>query len=322
MTASVRVGLIGGGDHARHALTDAIGSMAGWSIAAVADPSADARQRISALLPQAQLYDNLETLLSATRDLDLIIVATPPAASVSVVQSAWATKAAILMEKPAALRASDLDQLPANREAPVTCAYGYRFHPTVTAFRRRLEELRSLESIELRFNAPIEVTGTWRATRAAGGGALRDLGAHLLDLSSCLLTAPLVLKQATIRSTRTDDDDATLDYQAGTVRLRISCAYHGTPEFSLRATGTGGLLRADLWSMTTPANGLVEAIVSRLRSKTPGGLRPANALRRSRMAMLSAAIAPSPSLSPSGAASIRNASLVLRHIEAAEAASR
>ena len=316
---AVRVGLIGGGDHARHAMMDAIGRMPGWSIVAVADPSADARGRISASLPEARLFEDHRTLLSEIDDLDLILVATPPAASTDVVRSAWMSNAAILMEKPGALRSSDLDEFSATRGAPVSCAYGYRFHPTVAAFRKRLGDIGTLDRIELRFNAPVAVAGTWRASRETGGGALRDLGAHLLDLAGILLPMSLDLTHSMIRSTRTGDDEATLDYQAGQTRLRIQCAYHGAPEFSMNATGTGGSLRADLWSMTTPARGALDALASRVRTKLPGEFRTRDALRQSRTSMLSAAVTTSPASAP---ASVRDAASVLRLIEVAEAAAR
>ena len=323
MTAShgsrVRVGLIGGGDHARHALTDAIGCMPEWSIVAAADPSANARARVSATLPQARVYDNYETLLSETTGLDLVIIATPPAASARIVQSAWMNNAAILLEKPGALSPSELDGLQGGREAPVSCAYGYRFHPTVTAFRERMGHIGKLDRLELRFHAPLDVTGTWRSSRETGGGALRDLGAHLLDLAGWLQPAPLSLQHANIRSLRSEDDEASLDYNAGPVQVHIRCAYHGAPAFSLTATGPDGLLRADLWSMTTPARGALDAAMSRVRTKLPGEFRPATALRRSRMNMLSAAITHTPA---HAAASIADAASVLRLIEAAEASTQ
>ena len=63
----------------------------------------------------------------------------------------------------------------------------------------------------------------------------------------------------------------------------------------------------------------MEAVISRARTKVQGGLRPANALCRSRTNMLSAAIMRTPTHAP---ASIADAASVLRLIEAAEAAAQ
>ena len=317
---AVRVALIGGGDHARRSLAGAVDHMSGWSIVAVADPDADARRRIGETLPRARVHADHEALLSATDDIDVIVVATPPTVGASIARAAWDTRAAILLEKPGAVFAADLAGLPAHRVAPVSCAYGYRFHPTVMAFRQALPSLGALERLELCFNAPISnIAGSWRASRERGGGALRDLGAHLIDLARVLLPAPLILEHSTINSKVTGDDEATLSCVAGPAQLTVRCAYHGASAFSLTATGARGELRANLWSMTTPARGPLGALASRVRTKVPGAFHPTMALRQSRMAMLAAAITPSREHPP---ASVQDAACVLELIESAEAMAR
>ena len=311
----MRLALIGGGDHGLRALASAVTQLPGWSIVAVADPDPGARARAAIALPQALLHADHESLLERTDGIDLIVVATPPAATAAVAKAALTSNAAILIEKPGALVAADLETIPTARVPFVTCAYSYRFHPTVIAFRAALPRVGSVARLELCFTAPMNAEGTWRASRESGGGALRDLGTHLLDFARQALGVPLTFAHGTIRSVKSGDDDVTLEFTAGTARVLLRCAYHGAPVFRLVAVGERGQLHADLWSMTTPARGWFEMLSSKVRTKLPGPLRPHAALFKSRMETLLAAVAPRTTNAP---ASIANAAAILRLVEAAE----
>ena len=312
----MRLALIGGGDHGLHGWAVAAAQLPGWSIVAVADPDVAARERAAAMLPHARMYADHRALLEGDDRFDLVVVATPPTVTAKIADVVMNTNAAVLIEKPGAVLSTELGALPGTRVHPVSVAYCYRFHPTVMAFRAALPEVGSLENMELCFTAPVRAAGTWRAARVAGGGALRDLGSHVLDLARVMLNAPLALTRASIRSLRTDDDQVELECSAGATRLRVHCAYHGGASFSLEATGSRGRLRADLFSMTTPARGWLGSMSSKVRTRLPGPRHPGTAIARARMDMLQSAITPSAAHPP---ASLADAAAILRLVEVAEA---
>ena len=317
--STVRVALIGGGAHGLIALAAAVSHIPGWSISVVVDPDPDARSRAAAILPGVKLFTAVHMLFTAADSFDFIVIATPPSISAAIANEALAARRPILLEKPGAHLSSGLDSLAAASEGHrVSLAYSYRFHPSVIAFHRAITapDFGRIARLDLTFTAPMDARGTWREKRGSGGGALRDLGTHLLDLARLWLPEPLVLEQAVIAG---DDGEATLDLKADGTHVHLRCAYRGRPAFSLAATGEDSSVSCDLWSMTTPASSPLAKIASRLRTKLPGPYRPARALLLSRMDTLRAAMASATSLAPATPA---DAAAILRLVEEAEILSR
>lgn len=321
-----RVALIGAGHHGLGAIAPAVARLPGWSIVAVADPDAGALGRVAGLLPAARLYADPAELVEESQGLDLIVVATPPIVAAEAVLTAMRTEAAILVEKPGARCVEELaglERVARDRRATVTCGYSYRLHPTVEALERMLRSpgFGAVSRIRLRFNAPLENAASWRAARATGGGALRDLGTHLLDLALLLVGGPLRLEHATILSTGSEDDEVGIGLTAASgTCVQLRCGYGGAPEFSLTATSERHHVRADLWSMTTPVRVPIGRSItagvlsSRLLTRLSASRRPSRLLLRSRVETLRVALG----AGGARAASLADALTVLRIVEAAE----
>jgi predicted dehydrogenase len=316
---TVRLALLGGGAHGLGALARAVAGLRGWSIAAIADPGEAARIAAARTVPGARLFASTAELLEATHAIDLAIVATPPQATVEVALTALASGTRVLIEKPGARASHELDLL-AGAGSLAGCAYNYRFHPAIQQLRAMLAG-GHLRRLEMEFIAPLAAAGTWRASHAAGGGALRDLGTHLLDLATWLTGRSLALESAAINSRHTEHDQAHLRLRAGETEIDLHCAYHGSPTFSLRAhTGTATTL-TELWGLAapvrlSPSHGMGDSVrlwTSRLASKLPG-MRPAQALRVSQTRMLVAAVA-----GAEGLATVTQAAAILGWVEQAEA---
>ncbi|VXC51355.1 Gfo/Idh/MocA family protein [Arthrobacter sp. 8AJ] len=109
-TTPARVALVGVHGFGTHHLRNlqrlqAAGSV---SLVAVADPQPPAP---GALPPSAAVYPGLEELLTATRDLDLVIVATPIQTHAPLALAALATDAELYLEKPPVASLADFNRL-------------------------------------------------------------------------------------------------------------------------------------------------------------------------------------------------------------------
>lgn len=327
---NVRVALIGGGNHGLQSILGAVGAVDGWRVTMIVEPDERARQRATTLLPDAAVYAQLDAIAEHQSDggVQLAVLATPPTVTAQVLSDVLGhpafARSALLVEKPGACHHEALIPsvaVAAGRQCVVQVAYSYRHHASVRAFSHALRAHGTLEKLELSFRAPHEVAG-WRARRADGGGALRDLGSHLLDLARVLVPAEWTLHEADFRSHRTEDDDVRLQYTAGDRAIDVHAAYTGTPAFTVTAHTATGTLSCDLWRRTTPSASRVGGAWSRVRTALSPAYRPATLLRRAyadtlRQAVTSDAaphVAP-PALS---AATLDDAIAVLQRIEHAE----
>lgn len=310
-------------------MRSAVAVLPGWEIVAVADADAAARQRVGALVPRAQLFGDLSSLAEASTlpagKVELIVLATPPVATPTLLAEVLSHNgfetAAVLVEKPGALTEQELQParlIAARRLAPVHVAYSYRQHGTVHAFTKALPQLGALHELTLDFHAPFAVSG-WRAARATGGGALRDIGAHLIDLARGMIPGDWSLEHAEFQSRSTEHDAVQLRYRAGATRLCLRASYHGRPVFSIVAAGAAGRLSCDLWSHTTPSRSALGALWSRLNTAAVPAKRAGPLLREAYASTLRRALANAHT--PEGAigpASLDDAVAVLRYITEAE----
>ncbi|HSU47392.1 MAG TPA: Gfo/Idh/MocA family oxidoreductase [Arthrobacter sp.] len=109
-TATARVALVGVHGFGTHHLRNLERlQMAGTiELVAVADPQPPAP---GAVPPSAAVYAGIDELLSATRDLDLIIVATPIQTHAPLALAALATEAELYLEKPPVASLADFNRL-------------------------------------------------------------------------------------------------------------------------------------------------------------------------------------------------------------------
>jgi len=165
-----------------------------------------ARSRVVAVmrrdLAQAQQYaaaegvplatDNADELLAHT-DVDVVYVATPPAAHGKYVRAAAAAGKPVLVEKPMATNAAEARAMvEACRAAGVELfvAYYRRFHPHLLKMRQLLRSgaLGDVVTAEIDIALPPPADAGWREDAATGGGGMFvDVGAHRLDAMVSLL---------------------------------------------------------------------------------------------------------------------------------------
>jgi predicted dehydrogenase len=180
----VRIGIIGaGGNGSGHARRLAA-MPARCRVAAVADPSEEARERLAAEVG-ARAFADAEAMLG---EVDAVVISSPN--HLHADQAVAAAKAGrhVYIEKPMALSTADADRIVrAVAEAGVASFVGFsvRFTPVQRALtaRYRAGDLGELVSIWARRLCWIDPAGRarWRMGLATSGGVLSELVSHELD---------------------------------------------------------------------------------------------------------------------------------------------
>jgi predicted dehydrogenase len=127
--------------------------------------------------------------------VDAVIVSTLNASLAEIALAAIRAGKHVLIEKPAALHAAELDPLIAEAAARKVCVrvgYNHRYHPAFQKARELFESgaLGPLMFIRARYGhgGRAGYDREWRADpRLSGGGELIDQGVHLIDLARWFL---------------------------------------------------------------------------------------------------------------------------------------
>ena len=182
MSRPVAVGLAGCGRVAERGYLPAVAGSSALVLAGVADP---ARERRARLAPGVPGFDDVESLLASV-ELELLVVATPPALHADAAAAASASGVRSLVEKPPATDRPGAAALAALDPAPWT-GFDRRFDPEIARLR---EDTIGRDAAHVAVTLGI-APDRWGA-HAGSPGPLLDLGPHAVDLV-CWLTgrAPL-----------------------------------------------------------------------------------------------------------------------------------
>jgi predicted dehydrogenase len=196
MAEPTRIGIIGGGwPGAAHAA--GIKAAGGFKIAAVADLIPQRRKRLMEQFAIPREYANAEALL-ADKEIDAVCVGLPSDLHAAVASAAMRAGKHVVCESPPALDAAQARRMAtaANRDGRVLLyAMQRRFGPAEQAARAAIAKGY--------IGAPYHIRAAWTRARGtpigtgwyqdkarSGGGALIDMGIHMLDLAWHLLGEP------------------------------------------------------------------------------------------------------------------------------------
>lgn len=164
------------------------------------------------------LVGGIDELL-ARKDIDAIVLATPPSGHVDQISAAAQAGKHVFCEKPLALeRAAAVAAVKAAEQAGVTLGLGYnrRFHPSWVDLKRRIQagELGTILHLECTMSGPNGLTlaqDAWRAkTDEAPCGGLIPMGVHAIDGFIDLVgDVSSVYCQSFRRAVPSDNDDTT-----------------------------------------------------------------------------------------------------------------
>ena len=166
-------------------------------VAALADPSAEARAGAEAAAGGAPVVDGLDPLLDL--GLDGIVVATPSALHAEQATAALERGLAVFCQKPLGRTAPEVAgviETARRNDRLLGVDLSYRFTRAVQAIRRRLREgvIGDVHAVELAFHNAYGPDKPWfYDRRLSGGGCVIDLGIHLVDLALWVLGHPRVV---------------------------------------------------------------------------------------------------------------------------------
>ena len=190
----VRLGVVGlglmGRVHARNAFD------LGARVVAGADVALGSREEFAAEF-DAATYESHDAML-ADADLDAVVVTTPNRYHESVATAALEAGCDVLVEKPLAHTlesAARIAEVAAGASGFCMLGFHSRFSPAATTTRAyadagRFGEISHVEATYVRRRG-IPSPGSWFTTAdLAGGGALIDVGVHVVDLALFVLGFP------------------------------------------------------------------------------------------------------------------------------------
>lgn len=252
---SAKIGIVGlglmGTNHAERL------ERAGASIVGGVDVSRPAREQFERTF-DGNCYEHYEDLYST--DIDAVVVTVPNSLHEEVTVAALDAGLDVLVEKPVAHTLESAERIAAAaRDAPGFCMTGFtmRFYPEAVALMDRIAdgefgEVTHVEAHYLRRNN-IPVSGWFVDPDLAGGGALVDVGVHVLHLGLAAAGFPNV--DGIFGQTRTDRFDVSVETSATallrcggelTVGLDVAWATPDTPDKSIVVRGTEGAARLDI----------------------------------------------------------------------------
>jgi predicted dehydrogenase len=165
-------------------------------IVAVADVCAARRDRARQVLPEARIYSDTKTLLSAEgRQLDFVDIATPPCDHAAIAHAAFEHGLHVFCEKPIATSAADARMMldhATQAKRVFFPSHNYKHAPVIKAIREVLEsgELGPIHLVTLDTFRTTHAKGVadwqpdWRRSRkTSGGGIAMDHGSHTFYLA-------------------------------------------------------------------------------------------------------------------------------------------
>jgi predicted dehydrogenase len=239
-TAVVGYGLAGSVFHA-----PLLAANSSYSLDAVATSDAGRRAAASSRLPGVEVMRDGAAVLKRAADLDLLVLATPPATHHSLAKAALEAGLDVVVDKPFAVtsgQGQELIDLARQLGRVLTVFHNRRWDGDFLTLRKLLaaQSLGSVTRFESRFErwSPA-ISKAWkaRATAVDGGGILFDLGSHLID-QALQLFGPAAVLHAELKARRSDertDDDVflVLRHDSGVtshLTMNMLCAQQG-PRF-------------------------------------------------------------------------------------------
>lgn len=237
----VRIGLVGYGFGGRYFHAPLIASAAGCDFLGIVTRDPDRRRQAEAEYPRQRVYRDLAELHAD--GAEAVSISTPAATHAALARQALDLGLAVVVDKPFAMNADDGEAVIAYAAAagrPLTVYQNRRWDSDFRTLCRLVADgdLGQIRRFESRFEKFRPESGP----RVAGGGALLDLGSHLVDQALQLLgPVSSVYAEGHQRDTGLDDDVfLALTHHSGAVSHLWASWLQGAPGPRLRVTGATG----------------------------------------------------------------------------------
>jgi Predicted dehydrogenases and related proteins len=197
----LRYGIIGTGWIAERKHLAAYSAREDVELAAVCNPNVVKAEQVAKRYDIPNVYEHYDAMLRQGK-LDILSICTPNASHFPIVKAAMAEGIHVHCEKPLVLNAQELDELLRwNEKYPVSVFVGMdkRYSSPVRFLKSAIDsgEMGSIYHVKaswLRRRGIPGLGGWFTNKRLSGGGALIDLGVHLVDLALYLMDFPTIDK--------------------------------------------------------------------------------------------------------------------------------
>jgi predicted dehydrogenase len=199
---NIGVGIVGygplGGMGYHHGL--GVTKTEGIELVAVVDPNVERRKAAETDFPGVRAYASVSDLVS-DEDVEVALVATPPAHHVTLTLALLRAGKHVACEKPLCLTVAEADQIIATAAASrrmLTVHQNRRWDPDFVALRRAVDAglLGQIFNVETFVGGYAHPCRTWHSDTAVSGGAGYDWGSHHVDWVLQLLDGVPRLVQA------------------------------------------------------------------------------------------------------------------------------
>lgn len=248
--AAPAVSVIGAGNYAGAVLIPAF-KASGARLARIASAGGASSVHLGRKFGFSEATTDTAALL-ADPAADAVVVSTRHDSHAAYVQRALAAGKHVFVEKPLALKISDLDGIAAAaRAAPgqlVMVGFNRRFAPHVVKMHSLLRGVPGPKSFVMTVNAGAIPHQHWTQDTAVGGGRLVGEGCHFVDLMRFLAAAPIESFHA-VRMDAATPDTATVtlrfaDGSVGTL-LYLANGSKAFPKERLEVFAAGRVLQLD-----------------------------------------------------------------------------
>lgn len=224
----------------------------GMRVTSVVTANPERQRQVHAHCPGSIVFERVEQLWRHAGDHDLVVVATPTSSHVPLASRALELGLPVVVDKPLAADADAaqcLVDLAEKQGVPLTVFQNRRWDADQLTLRRLLADgvLGEVVRYESRFERwqPAVRPDRWRdiTPPEGGGGALLDLGSHVVDQALALF-GPAEVAYADVRAVRGGVSDdvgfVVLRHENGVESHLSFGALFGAPGPRLRVLGTGG----------------------------------------------------------------------------------
>lgn len=245
----LRLGIAGFGRLAQEYYVPALAGLTGIGSIVVADPLVASRAAAERSLPNTGSCGTYAELLE--RELDGLIVASPPSTHLEIWNAAARLGLPVFMEKPFVLF-GEMAQTESSAQARrlLMVNFNRRFWPPYRRLRELVRSGAIGETVSAVFALHVDLlswcTVTAHRLQPSEGGALYDLGSQMLDLVAWSLGSRLETIRADISSRRWEADDVQLHLTlGGGINVRCDLAYESRTFERVMIEGRQGRLRLE-----------------------------------------------------------------------------
>jgi predicted dehydrogenase len=278
----IRIGVVGCGRAALQLHLPALARIPGVSVTALADVDPAGLRAAGEKWGVAQRYTDYGSLV-VDPSVDVVLISAPTSLHHEVFLAAAEAGKHIYIEKPLALTLEEADRMrsAAARSAGRTAVgFNLRSHRLIEEARKRVREgaLGSIRFMRTALVGNVRARPSWACRRAAGGGAIYELGIHHFDLWRFLLGAEVA--EVTAQSGSDGGDDANVVVTARMCNGVLACsalALQGAASHDIEIVGESSSLRFSLYradSMEMRPVGRLQGL-ARWLEQFPGAMKAA-----------------------------------------------